>query len=399
MRRRDFIRHTAAAAAGLATLRVSAGDAVSGMPEPAPLRLFVAGDLMLGRGVDQVLAKPSDPRLYNHETGSALEYVKLAEAANGPIPRPVDYDYIWGDALEVLEAMSPAVRLANLETTITTSDNYWRTKTIQFRMHPENVACLQAAGFDCLSLANNHALDWGYEGMRETREVLSQAGIAHSGTGDDVYKASDPAIIPLGDDRRLLFYACCTKDAGLRRFQGATTEKGGVHVLHLNSPRYLPDRIRREKREGDFVVVSIHWGSNFGSAVPQPQRSAARILIDAGADLIHGHSSHHVKSIEVYRDRPIFYGCGDLMNDYEGLRRRRRYPTDLGLMYFPEFDPQTGALLNLEMQPMRIRRFRLQHASADEANQLLDLLRARAHGTRAELQDSGRIALDWSDAS
>ena len=103
------------------------------MPSGERLTLFLCGDVMSGRGVDQILAPPR-PRFMSH-VRSALEYVALAEQANGPIPRPVDHAYVWGAALEVLDRERPDVRIANLETSITTSNDPY-PKGINYRMHP-----------------------------------------------------------------------------------------------------------------------------------------------------------------------------------------------------------------------------------------------------------------------
>jgi poly-gamma-glutamate capsule biosynthesis protein CapA/YwtB (metallophosphatase superfamily) len=120
--------------------------------------LALCGDIMLGRGIDQILPFPSDPRLYEGHMGSALDYVLLAELAHGPIPRHVSFDHVWGDVLADLQALRPQARIANLETSITKSDTPV-PKGINYRMHPAE--CLLAANFDCCVLANNHVLDWG----------------------------------------------------------------------------------------------------------------------------------------------------------------------------------------------------------------------------------------------
>ncbi len=115
---------------------------------------------MIGRGVDQILPSPCPPKLYEEYVSSAQEYVRLAEAASGPIPRPVDPSYIWGDALAELEAHAPDARIVNLETSVTRSETA-EHKAINYRVSPQNAECLRAAGIDCCALANNHVLDWG----------------------------------------------------------------------------------------------------------------------------------------------------------------------------------------------------------------------------------------------
>ena len=140
------------------------------------LRLFLCGDVMTGRGIDQALPHPVDPVLYEPYVRDAREYVDLAEKANGPIPRPVSFDYIWGDALQELERASVDLRIINLETAITSEETPWPDKGIHYRMHPLNIGCLSAARISACALANNHVLDWGYSGLSETLRSLDAAG-------------------------------------------------------------------------------------------------------------------------------------------------------------------------------------------------------------------------------
>ena len=131
------------------------------------MRIFLCGDVMTGRGIDQVLPHPCDPRLHERNMESATGYVRLAEQANGPIPTPVDFPYIWGAALDEFRCARPDARIINLETSITHSDSYI-PKGINYRMSPENAGCLAAAGVDCCVLGNNHVLDWGHAGLLDT---------------------------------------------------------------------------------------------------------------------------------------------------------------------------------------------------------------------------------------
>jgi poly-gamma-glutamate capsule biosynthesis protein CapA/YwtB (metallophosphatase superfamily) len=131
------------------------------MPQTDSIRLFLCGDVMTGRGIDQVLPHPTDPTLHEPYIGDARSYVERAESVNGAIPRPVEFDYIWGDALAELDRAGVDLRFINLETSITSSEDYWRDKEIHYRMHPRNIDCITAARIDCCCLANNHVLDWG----------------------------------------------------------------------------------------------------------------------------------------------------------------------------------------------------------------------------------------------
>lgn len=139
----------------------------SATPEPATVTLFLCGDVMTGRGIDQILPHPAEPHLYEPYMRSALGYLEIAEQATGQIERPADFAYIWGDALGELERARPEARIVNLETAVTVAEDAWPDKGINYRMNPANVRCLLAAGIDCCVLANNHVLDWATAGSRK----------------------------------------------------------------------------------------------------------------------------------------------------------------------------------------------------------------------------------------
>ena len=146
------------------------------------LRLFLCGDVMCGRGIDQVLAHPCSPEIYEDYIRSAEDYVLLAERANGFIPRRNGPSYVWGAALQQLTRMQPDARIINLETAVTRSGDRV-PKGINYRMSPENAACLGDAKIDCCTLANNHVLDWGRAGLRETLATLQKLNIKVAGAG------------------------------------------------------------------------------------------------------------------------------------------------------------------------------------------------------------------------
>src|SRR5262245_39487243 len=162
-------------------------------PDRAAVTLFLCGDVMTGRGVDQILRHPSNHQLFEPYVRDAREYVELAESRNGPFPRPVAGSYIWGDALAELERVQPDVRIINLETSVTVSDKHWKAKGINYRMHPENIDCLTEARIDVCELANNHVSDYGSAGLAETLDVLTRAGLKAIGAGPSLTKARAPA--------------------------------------------------------------------------------------------------------------------------------------------------------------------------------------------------------------
>lgn len=199
----------------------------------------------------------------------------------------------------------------------------------------------------------------------------------------------------------MIVFSFGTVTSGIPPEWGASQDRPGVNLLDDISDRTIARiaaSVRLMKRSGDIVVASIHWGGNWGYDIPREQRRFAHDLIDhAGLDVIHGHSSHHPKAIEVYRNKPILYGCGDFLNDYEGIPGYERFWSDLALMYFVTLDASTGELVRFDMTSFRIRKFRLNHASRSEAEWLRDMLgrEGTRFGTAAKIDDDNRLRLEW----
>jgi len=363
---------------------------------PTPLTVFLGGDVMLGRGIDQILPHPGEAVLRERYVDDARDYVALAEAANGAIPRPVDFSWPWGDALEILAGAGTGARIVNLETSVTRSDLFSPDKGVHYRMSPANLPCLVAARPNVCVLANNHVLDFGYSGLREALEALAEAGLPVAGAGLDVNRAQRPAIVDV-DNGRVLVFAFGTASSGVPPRWAATADRAGVNFLpelSEDSAARLSDEIRQHRRSGDIVVASIHWGSNWGYEIQGEHIRFAHALVDGGVDIVHGHSSHHPRPVEVYRDRLVLYGCGDLVNDYEGICGYEDFRDDLRLMYLASVDA-SGALIGLRMVPMRTRRMRLHRASSEDTEWLrtvVDSVSGR-FGARIDTTADGMLTL------
>jgi poly-gamma-glutamate synthesis protein (capsule biosynthesis protein) len=266
-------------------------------------------------------------------------------------------------------------------------------------MHPANVAFLSAASIDCCVLANNHLLDWGYDGLRETRTSLRSIGVRTAGAGDDEEEASAPAVIELSGGRRVLVFAYGSPSSGVPQRWAALRRRPGIALLDESDPASVAGVARHvaaARRSGDVVVVALHWGGNWGYEVPRVQQQAARRLVDeAGVDVVYGHSSHHPRPIEVYRDRLVLYGCGDFLNDYEGIPGYERFRPELGFMYLPELDPTSGRLQSLVLVPTRIRRFRVNRATEEETGWMVDTMNreGRPFGSEFLIAAGGTIEL------
>jgi poly-gamma-glutamate capsule biosynthesis protein CapA/YwtB (metallophosphatase superfamily) len=364
----------------------------------ATIEIFLCGDVMLGRGIDQVLPCPCSPELHESYVRSALEYVRLAERANGPIPSPVDLSYIWGAALDVFDRRRPLVRIINLETSITRSDEAF-PKGINYRMSPENAACLTGAAIDCCVLANNHLLDWGRSGLLDTLATLDRLGIKNAGAGRDATAARRPAILDCGAKGRVMVFSFASATSGVPRGWAADADVAGINLLadmSETSVAEVGEQIARTSRAGDIIVASLHWGPNWGYEIPDAQRRFAHGLIDrAGVSIVHGHSSHHAKAVEIYRGRLIIYGCGDFINDYEGIQGYEGYRNDLPIMYFAQVERVSGNVAELDMVPLQIRRFRLNRASDEDVDWLMRILdrESQRFGRRIVCRQRGTLTL------
>jgi poly-gamma-glutamate synthesis protein (capsule biosynthesis protein) len=365
-------------------------------------RIFLCGDVMTGRGIDQVLPHPCDPLIHESYVKSARDYVRLAEQANGQIPRAAKFSYIWGTALQELNRIQPDVRIINLEASITRRGAFV-PKGINYRMSPENAVCLVSADVDCCVLANNHILDWGRTGLIDTLETLERLRIESAGAGMDLNQASAPAMLDISDGGRVLVFSVASITSGVPATWAAQSEAPGINLLKDLSDAsvaQIADQVSREKRPGDVVVLSIHWGPNWGFEIPEEHRRFAHELIDKTAvSIVHGHSSHHPMALEIYRNRLILYGCGDFLNDYEGIKGYEQFLDNLTLMYFINVEPMTGNVVSVDMTPLQIRRFRLVPTSSEDTDRLLYTLdrECKKFGARLILKSDGRLALSWSD--
>jgi poly-gamma-glutamate capsule biosynthesis protein CapA/YwtB (metallophosphatase superfamily) len=365
--------------------------------------LFLCGDVMTGRGIDQILDRPGDPVLREPYLRDARDYVRLAEDANGPVGLPVADKWPWGEALDVLDRLNPDARIINLETAVTSHGEFSAGKDIHYRMNPANVGCLTCAKPDVCVLANNHVLDFGPSGLIETLDALAGAGLATAGAGRVEASAWSPAAAGLAGGGRLVVLAAGMSSSGIPPGWAAGQARPGVAYLPAGSRAAragLADRVRAARQEHDgTLVVSLHIGPNWGYDVAADEVALAHTVIEAGADLVHGHSSHHPRPVEVYRGKLILYGCGDFIDDYEGIGGHQRYRADLRPMWFASLRSD-GSLGRLRIVVMQARQMRLRPADAADVSWLAgQLTRAgRPFGSAAEVSADGTITVRWRAA-
>ncbi len=297
--------------------------------EKLPMTLLFVGDVMLGRLVNAVLEEQSPA-------------------------------YPWGDTLSLFHDAD--VRLCNLECVISDWDTPWSAtpKVFHFRSDAKNIAVLKAAHMDAVSLANNHALDFEYEGLFQTIGNLEDAGIHHAGAGTTLAEASEPTIWEM-KGRKLGLIAFTDNEPDWE----ATEAQPGVFYcpIELKDKRAvkLLELVSKTKESVDFLVVSAHWGPNWGYVPPAEQIPFAHALIDAGADVIFGHSGHVVRGIELYKEKPILYCTGDFIDDYAVAERERN---DRSCIFVVETDGQ--AIVRLLLYPTVIDACQARHARPNE---------------------------------
>lgn len=208
-----------------------------------------------------------------------------------------------------------------------------------------------------------------------------------------------PAVVPVGK-RRVLVFAGGHADSGIDPGWEATFRDPGVHLLRDLSSRTaarIAKGIQSQRLDGDVVVYSVHWGDNWGYDVPEEHRAFAHALIDdAGVDLVFGHSSHHPRSIEVYRNKLILYGCGDLINDYEGISGYQAFRPNLRVIFFPMLD-NCGDLDRLDMAVLEARGFSLHQPAAGDVEWLGDRLAevSRESGVGVRRSRDNLLELYW----
>lgn len=362
------------------------------------IKICLCGDVMTGRGIDQILPFPSEPSLYEPFVKDAVEYVELARNRNGKIEKPVDFKYIWGDAISVDRFENPDIFIANLETSITLNDRYWEDKGINYRMNPANFQCLIESQIDCCTTANNHVLDWGYEGLEETMETLERNGMLYTGCGRDIDGARRPAIKEVPGKGRVVVLAFGSESSGIPREWAASASKPGIFMIDeydKNSVDEINEIVACVKKPGDLVVASIHWGGNWGYEISPVQQHFAQELINrAGIDVVFGHSSHHAKAVEFYKNKPILYGCGDFINDYEGISGYEEYRGDISCMYFIQIDKEKK-LDEMHIIPMLIKQFKLNRVDSKDIIWLKSMLEkeCRKYGIEVNICDNGTIDL------
>ncbi|WP_239617549.1 CapA family protein [Cohnella mopanensis] len=216
------------------------------------------------------------------------------------------FDYPFREAKATLEAAD--ITAGNLETPITTRGTPALNKQYVFRGSAEAIPALKEAGFDFLSLANNHTLDYGWEGLSDTMDALDDAGLKHAGSGNDDREAFAPAYIE--SKGFTIGYVSVTRVVPEVSWKADRTHPG---VAEAYSPDRAVAAIKEAKQNADIVVVMVHWGVEREDRPVSHQTDLAHRFVDAGADLVIGGHPHVLQGFEAYKGKWIAYSLGNFV--------------------------------------------------------------------------------------
>ena len=305
-------------------------------------RLCFLGDLMLGRRVSEKIATT----------------------------QPAEF---WGDTLPLLNSADAVV--ANLESPITEHDGRWSRgwKAFRFAARPQAVDILRAGNIRAVNLANNHILDCEEKGLQDTMRHLDESRICHVGAGMNLHDAWAPKIFRAGG----LAVGIIGITDNMKAF-AAQQERPGTSYLAINTEPATLALIGRLVTElqsvgADIIVLSAHWGPNLRPWPSSQFRRFAHAVIDAGVDVVHGHSAHLAQGVEAHERGLILYDTGDFLDDYwvfPGIR------IDYSFVFLIEY--RAAGRPRLVMVPVKLTRGRVSLASRDDFIRITQDMRRRS---------------------
>ena len=321
------------------------------MPEKEMITIGFAGDTMLGRLVN--------------------DQISLS-----------DYSYPWGNIMPILKETD--LNITNLETTLTNS-NKAVPKIFNFKADKDVVESLVRANIDVVNLANNHILDFSEEGLLDTISTLDKAEIFHVGAGLNITGAKESVIITKhGINIGIIGYTDNEPDweAGMY--------KSGTNYIKVGDIAKVKEDINKIRHEVDIVIATIHWGPNMREHPSKAFVDFAHQMIDAGIDIIHGHSAHVFQGIEIYNKKLIMYDTGDIVNDYAIDPEVRN---DRSFIFLVNINKK--GIINVRLVPTLVNHMQVNHATGTDYRWAVDRMKelSEEFGTHIEEMD-GVIILE-----
>jgi poly-gamma-glutamate capsule biosynthesis protein CapA/YwtB (metallophosphatase superfamily) len=355
--------------------------------------------LLLGACAHGNLSTPEAPspnRPATPASDASCETITLALAGDTMLARYVSQtilakgpQHIWGDVLPIIRGAD--LSLVNLECAIAESgEPFTPPRVFYFRAVPEAIRALEVAGIDYVTLSNNHTMDYQAPALLETISRLDDHGIVHAGAGRNGEEAAQHALL---EARGIKVGVVAFAD----HFEeyAATESDPGTNVvpITLNEVHFrrVRESIQAARASGaDLVIFSIHWGPNLTQAPSKEFVDFAHAVIDAGADVFHGHSAHVFHGIEIYRGKPILYDTGDLIDDYyvDG-----QYRNDQQLLFL--IHVTCGHIERVELFPIRIHQLQLNRASGDTFDDIAERIEALSQVFGTEMRrENDRLVIE-----
>lgn len=309
------------------------------------------GDNMLGRAIQLTLPHQTPGDEDVTDTITAKEYLELAGVNN--IERikkqNANGSYLWGDLLKY--DFHEDLRIINIESACTTTIQQTYTK-IEYHTNIQNIPLIfkQFNRPYLLTMANNHALDMGRKAF-ENETLPNVKNVV--GVGMNHFESTYPYL-----NKNIAVFGFATECSGTSRKWAATTHRSGVAWLPSISTKanvnqafnIIHKAFDKHDLEGKCIIITIHWGPNWSTyddGQEYRQQLAYRLIDELGVSIIHGHSSHHIRGMEVYKGKFITYGAGDFVNDYEGISGHEEY-AKAGAVYILDLDNEFN-LVDLEL--------------------------------------------------
>lgn len=220
------------------------------------------------------------------------------------VPRGI-YDCISEDLIQMM--IDADITCLNNEFTYSTNGTPMKGKAYTFRAHPSRVDILHELGVDIVSLANNHVYDYGEQALLDTMDTLKGAGVEYFGAGKNLDEAMEPVYLNIQD--KTIAYVAASRAEKNKMTPQAKEDSPGI--LRCYDTTLFIDTIKEAKKNADYVIAYVHWGTEYSYVLEDVQLSTGKDYLDAGADIVIGAHPHCLQGIEYYEGKPIVYSLGN----------------------------------------------------------------------------------------
>lgn len=290
--------------------------------------------------------------------------------------KQTDATYPWGNMLQQLRAND--LNIINLENAITTHEQKV-PKVFNFKTDPKNIQTLTEGNIDVVNLANNHILDFGDKGLFDTLKTLEKAQIQFVGAGRTIKEAQKPALITKKGITIGIIGFTDNEPTWL-----ATDTKPGINYIKVGDIDNVKKSIDQVRNQVDILIATVHWGPNMRERPTQEFIDFAHAIIDAGVDIIQGHSAHIFQGIASYKNKLVLYDTGDFVDDYRVDAQLRN---DLSFLY--QIEVAKDGIKKLTLIPVHIDNIQVNKATGTDAQWALDRIQKLSAEFGTQISNEG----------